>query len=112
MLPPHSRRGLAMPGSSCVDLALVDVERKFSDTLFPFILNNDHTGLVCSDLSPSPLRFLYCLNVVGQFGAFLINYGHLTTANMKVVARHLKRPPGGSQRNARLLAPFCAEFRY
>src|SRR5262245_39658427 len=105
MLPPHSRRGLAMPGSSCVDLALVDVERKFSDTLFPFILNNDHTGLVCSDLSPSPLRFLYCLNVVGQFGAFLINYGHLTMANMKIVARHSVRPPLGEERPTHCAAP-------
>ena len=60
-----------MLGSSYMDLALVDVERKFSDTFFLFILNNDHTGLVCSDLSPSPLRFLYCLNVVGEFNAFL-----------------------------------------
>src|SRR5262245_15782882 len=97
-----------MPGSSCVDLALVDVQRKFDDAMIPFILNDDQAagatntfeGFACSDLSPSSRRFLYCLNLVGQFRALLINYGQLTTANMKVVARHLKRPPGGSRRNA------------
>ena len=94
-----------MLGSSCVGLALVDVERKFSDTIFLFILNNNHTGLVCSDLSPSPFRFLYCLNVIGQLNAILINYGHLTTANMKVVARHSVRPPLGEERPTHCAAP-------
>jgi len=84
---------IVLLGSSGVDLALVDIERKYGDTIFPLILNNDHTDLTCIDLPLSPLRFLYCLNVVSQFNAYLINYGHLTTSNMKVVARHLVRPP-------------------
>src|SRR5262245_20917622 len=101
------RRRKTWPLSPKADWVLVEIERKFRDTIFSFILNNDDTGLVSSNLSPSPLRFLYCLNVVGQFDAFLINHGHLTTANMKVVARHLVRPPLGErgQRSVRLLDP-------
>jgi len=34
-------------------LALVDVEWKFGDTIFPFILNNDRTGLVIDAIGPA-----------------------------------------------------------
>jgi hypothetical protein len=99
-------------------MALANVERKFEDAALQFILNDDHAalgrsaseGLACSDLLTSPRRFLRCLNVAGQFDALLINYGQLTTANMKVVARHSKGPPR-SQRWPRLVDPFCTEFR-
>src|SRR5262245_2377055 len=79
--------------------ALVDVERKFDDAIIPFILNNDRTTLVCTDLSTSSRRLFYCLYLVRQFHAFPINYSQLTTPNMKIVARHSKGPPGGNQRS-------------
>jgi hypothetical protein len=90
-------------------LALVDVDLKFGNATVPFILNNDRTALV-SNLSTALRRFSDCLNVVDQFNTVPINYGHLTMANMKVVARHLEQPPGG-KRNEHLLDPSCAEFR-
>jgi hypothetical protein len=96
--------GAAVSAQPDAGMALANVERKFEDAALQFILNDDHAalgrdaseGLACSDLSTSSRRFLRCLNVAGQFDAFLINYGQLTTANMKVVARHSKGPPRSS----------------